>query len=90
MFTSCSSECAQKLRRGRPDTFFAFWQRIARPFAGLVFGNQLHGSIGQYIRNLELIAKATDPADWLEQVKQMPLRKTLAVSVFLVSTLYLP
>ena len=50
------------------------WQRIARPFAGLVFGHQLHGSIGQYIRNLELIAKATEPADWIGQVEQLPLR----------------
>jgi len=50
------------------------WQREARPFAGLVFGHQLHGSIGQYIRDLELIAKATDPADWHGQVEQLPLR----------------
>jgi hypothetical protein len=25
------------------------WQRTARPFAGLLFGHQLGGSIGQYI-----------------------------------------
>ena len=50
------------------------WQRSARPFAGLVFGHQLHGSIGQYIRDLELISKATDPADWHGQVEQLPLR----------------
>lgn len=50
------------------------WQRIARPFAGLVFGHQLHGSIGQYIRDLELIAKATNSADWLGQVEHLPLR----------------
>lgn len=50
------------------------WQRESRPFAGLIFGHQLHGSIGQYIRDLELIAKATDPADWIGQVEQLPLR----------------
>lgn len=50
------------------------WQRSARPFAGLLFGHQRHGSIGQYVRDLELIAKATDPADWLCQVEQLPLR----------------
>ncbi len=50
------------------------WQREARPFAGLVFGHQLHGSIGQYIRDLELIAKATEPADWMGQVEQLPLK----------------
>lgn len=40
------------------------WQRTGRPFAGLVFGHQLHGSIGQYVRDLELIAKASSPEDW--------------------------
>ena len=50
------------------------WQREARPFAGLVFGHQLHGSIGQYIRDLELIAKATEASDWSGQVEQLPLR----------------
>ena len=38
-------------------------QRTNQPFAGLVFGHQLHGSIGQYVRDLELIAKATQPED---------------------------
>jgi hypothetical protein len=50
------------------------WQRTARLFAGLVFGHQLHGSIGQYIRDLELIAKATDPTDWHGHVEHLPLR----------------
>lgn len=49
------------------------WQRDARPFGGLLFGHQLHGSIGQYVRDLELIAKATDPADWHGKVEQLPL-----------------
>jgi hypothetical protein len=50
------------------------WQRTGRSFAGLVFGHQLHGSIGQYVRDLELIAKTTVPADWDGQVEQLPLR----------------
>ena len=50
------------------------WQRDGRAFAGLVFGHQLHGSVGQYVRDLELIAKATEPADWSGQVEQLPLR----------------
>ncbi|MFL5243020.1 MAG: DUF5615 family PIN-like protein [Gemmataceae bacterium] len=33
------------------------WQRQGRPFAGLLFGKQMHVSIGQYVRDLELIAK---------------------------------
>ncbi|MCX6980577.1 MAG: DUF5615 family PIN-like protein [Verrucomicrobia bacterium] len=50
------------------------WQREGRPFAGLIFGHQLHGSIGQYVRDLKLIAKATDPADWIGQFEQLPLK----------------
>lgn len=50
------------------------WQREGRPFAGLVFGHQLHGSIGQYVRELELIAKATELSDWRGLVEQLPLR----------------
>src|ERR1700738_1257424 len=39
--------------------------REGRPFAGLVFGHQLGGTIGQYVKDLELIAKASDPAEWV-------------------------
>jgi hypothetical protein len=49
------------------------WQRAARPFAGLIFGHQLHGSIGQYVRDLELIAQATEPQEWLGRVEKLPL-----------------
>jgi hypothetical protein len=50
------------------------WQRTGQPFAGLVFGHQLHGSIGQYVRDLELIAKATQPSEWWCQIERLPLR----------------
>jgi hypothetical protein len=40
----------------------------------LAFGHQLHGSPGQYVRDLELIAKATEPSDWIGQVEQLPLK----------------
>jgi hypothetical protein len=50
------------------------WQRSGRQFAGLAFGHQLRGSVGQYVRDLELIAKATDSSDWLGQVEELPLR----------------
>lgn len=49
------------------------WQREARPFAGLLFGHQLHGSIGQYVRDLELIAKATETEEWSGRVEKLPL-----------------
>ena len=49
------------------------WQREGKPFTGLLFGHQLHGSIGQYVRDLELIAQATDTKDWIGKVEKLPL-----------------
>ena len=41
------------------------WQGAGKPFAGLLFGNQLGVTIGAYVKDLELIAKATDAAEWM-------------------------
>ncbi len=49
------------------------WQREGRQFAGLAFGPAEGASIGQYVRNLELIAKASDPGEWLNTVMFLPL-----------------
>lgn len=48
------------------------WQRDNRPFAGLVFGHQLRGTIGQYVADLELIAKASELTEWDNRVEQLP------------------
>jgi hypothetical protein len=48
------------------------WQRQGRPFAGLMFGHQRGGTIGQYVRDLELIAKGSEPIDWLNTVEYLP------------------
>jgi hypothetical protein len=48
------------------------WQREGRAFAGLLFGPQLSGTIGQYVNNLELIAQASEPADWLNVIEWLP------------------
>lgn len=48
------------------------WQRQGRPFAGLLFGHQLGGTIGQFVRDLELIARASDSGDWLDKVEHLP------------------
>lgn len=48
------------------------WQQQSRPFAGLIFGHQLHGTIGQYVRDLDLIAKASDVDYWLNRVEHLP------------------
>lgn len=49
------------------------WQRSGRPFAGLVFAHQRYVSFGEMVRDLELIAKATDQAFWQNRVEQLPL-----------------
>jgi hypothetical protein len=48
------------------------WQRQQRPFAGLIFGHQLGGTIGQFVKDLELIAKASDHSEWLNTVEYLP------------------
>jgi hypothetical protein len=48
------------------------WQRQGRPFAGLLFGHQLGGTIGQYVKDLEVIAQASEPADWRDIVEHLP------------------
>jgi hypothetical protein len=52
------------------------WQRSGRPFAGVVFGHQLGGTIGQFVNDLELIAIASDPTEWLNQTERVPFPRT--------------
>src|SRR5260370_39038782 len=49
------------------------WQARGRPFCGLIFGHRMQGSIGQCVKDLELIAKATDPQDWVNAILRLPL-----------------
>jgi len=49
------------------------WQHQGRPFCGLIFAHPMQVSIGQCVRDLELIAKATDPQDWVSAVIRIPL-----------------
>jgi hypothetical protein len=48
------------------------WQRQGRPFAGLVFGHQLGGTIGQFVKDLELLAGASEPDEWLNAIEHLP------------------
>jgi hypothetical protein len=50
------------------------WQRQGKSFSGLLFGNQLGVTIGTYIKDLELIAKATDLAEWENIVQHLPFQ----------------
>lgn len=49
------------------------WRTQDRAFAGLVFGHPFGGTIGQYVRDLELIATASEITDWLSAVERLPL-----------------
>ena len=49
------------------------WQRLGRPFCGLIFAHLMQASIGQCVRDLEIIAKATDLQDWGSAVVRLPL-----------------
>jgi hypothetical protein len=48
------------------------WQRQKRPFAGLLFGHHRGATIGQYVASLELIARASEPAEWQDVVWRLP------------------
>jgi Domain of unknown function (DUF5615) len=48
------------------------WQREEKPFAGLIFGHQIGGTIGQFVQDLEFIAQASDPEDWQNMVEYIP------------------
>ncbi len=48
------------------------WQRQGRAFAGLIFGHQLRGTIGQFVRDLELIATVSETDEWLNTVEHLP------------------
>jgi hypothetical protein len=47
------------------------WQRQERPFGGLLYGHQREG-IGAFVKDLELIAKASEPAEWPNVVEYLP------------------
>jgi hypothetical protein len=51
------------------------WQRQGREFAGLAFGPQLGGTIGQYVEDLELIAKASELDDWRNIIQFLPFTR---------------
>jgi Domain of unknown function (DUF5615) len=47
-------------------------QQTGREFAGVVYAHQLAISVGQAVRDLELIAKALDPDDMRNRVEYLP------------------
>jgi predicted nuclease of predicted toxin-antitoxin system len=49
-------------------------QRHCVAFAGVIYGHQLNVTIGQCIRDLELIAQVNEPEDCANRVEYLPLR----------------
>ena len=49
------------------------WQRQGRCFSGLLYGHQLAASIGRWVADLELIAKASERTEWQNDVQHLPL-----------------
>lgn len=50
------------------------WQVEGESFGGLIFGHQLGGTIGQFVRDLELIAKLSEPDEWINTVEYIPFK----------------
>ncbi|NJK70008.1 MAG: DUF5615 family PIN-like protein [Microcoleus sp. SU_5_3] len=48
------------------------WQRQEKQFAGLIFGHQLGGTIGQFVKDLEIIALASELDEWMNAVEYIP------------------
>lgn len=49
------------------------WQRQERAFGGLLYGHQMGATIGRYVADLELIAKESELAEWVNVVQYLPL-----------------
>lgn len=48
-------------------------QQAGQAFSGVIFARQSRGAIGQYIRDLEIIAQVGEPSDFVNQVEFLPL-----------------
>ena len=49
-------------------------QREGVAFSGVIYAHQLRVSIGRCVRDLELIAKAGEPEEFLNRIEFLPLR----------------
>ena len=51
----------------------AKWIREGRTFSGIIYAHQLRITIGQMVGDLEMIARATSPDEWLGRIEYLPL-----------------
>jgi hypothetical protein len=49
-------------------------QERGETFAGVIYAHQLHVTVGQCVRDLEVIALAGEPEDFANRVEYLPLR----------------
>lgn len=49
-------------------------QQSGEPFAGVVYAHQLNLTVGECIDDLELIAKASTPEEWINRLEYLPLK----------------
>ncbi len=49
-------------------------QATGERFTGVVYGHQLNLTVGQTVEDLALIAEATEPEEWANQVAYLPLK----------------
>ncbi|UUO17684.1 DUF5615 family PIN-like protein [Dolichospermum heterosporum] len=50
------------------------WQIEGKQFSGLIFGHQLGGAIGQFVKDLEFIAQASEIDEWMNVVEYAPCK----------------
>jgi hypothetical protein len=48
-------------------------QRTGGRFVGVIYAPQIGATIGQCVENLELIAKVSEPSEWVNRVEYLPL-----------------
>jgi predicted nuclease of predicted toxin-antitoxin system len=48
-------------------------QRAGEPFSGIVYAHQFEVGIATCINDLEIIAKTSEPDDWVGRVEYLPL-----------------
>ena len=49
-------------------------QRSHAPFCGVIYAHQLKTTIGQCVRDLEFVARVSEPEEWSSRVEYLPLR----------------
>ncbi|HXG68078.1 MAG TPA: DUF5615 family PIN-like protein [Blastocatellia bacterium] len=64
LFTQDDDFLAEAVRR----------QQSGETFAGVIYAHQLNITVGECIDDLELIAQASDPEEWVNRLAYLPLR----------------